>query len=286
MFCSKCGNTLSPQAKFCVACGAGTGAAKTPARTTPKPSLVPPNIALPPAHTISALPPPGVYRKPKDDLGFRFDNRRVSFGDSFANWSVTPVMLAILAAIIASGYLAARLVSSGIHGVPVSGSYSSPTRAFSLDFPPGWHEAPEAQYRTGYINALGYYFLEGGKQPKIVMKVFYTSADTGIPKHFSRNTLEWIEPSIEQMMKDIKSDEGAEYRMLQLSTYLVNGRDAIWVEGNEIRGSKDTKRDFTFMTFEGHRMYIIEFVMKEEDIEEGWLDIQDILSTMRFHTSQ
>lgn len=238
---------------------------------------------MPPAHTVSALPPPGVYRKPKDDLGFRFENKRVSFGDSFANWSVTPIMGIILAAIIAAGYLAARFASSGIHGSPVSGSYSSPTRAFSLDFPAGWHEAAEPQYRTGYINTLGFYFLEGGRQPKIIMKVFYTSADTGIPKHFSRNTLEWIEPGINEMMKDIKEEEGAQYEMLQLSTYLVNGRDAIWIEGNELRGQQAPKRDFTFMTFEGNRMYIIEFVMSEEDVEEGWLDVQDILSTMRFH---
>jgi len=280
MNCPRCGKVLSDNARFCTGCGRQLTSNKVNAPS--QIVSVKPNIG-------ANIPPPPQFPSPSRD--YKLEQYRNLYRESqkshpevveSTGWHYNQLYGVIIFLIILGGYFGSRMISSGVHGEPFSGTYTNAEYKYSLFLPDNWYIVKDPVSKTHFSDSVGYFFKGSSRNPDIQLFINYSIGGSGIPRYFSGDQLDALEPQLKKMVSDVKQRMGFNYEYLRLSTFTINKRDAFWIEGNVSKGNKPPLRDFTFMTFEDSRMYIIGFTMDESKTEAFWPEIKNILSSMTF----
>lgn len=285
MNCPRCNKTLPETAAFCTGCGLRIGAKVAPQQ--PQAAAPPPVPALPPltgmpklqnTRTVNwSLPHPGaprqeftIYSTPETP-----ERRRYKFN---------PATGVVIFVIVIAGYFGFYFLSSGTHGKPFSGTFKNEEFGFGLVLPEGWNVVDKPAAETRFSNTVGFFYKGGGRSPEVKMAVFYDMGDENVPTVFSDAQLEFLEPMLKNYMKQFKNNMGLKYDFLALHTYVINGRDALWIEGNQYKkdGGKPM-RDFTFFTFHESKLYLITFTFEEAKTKLLWPEIEQILRSFSLY---
>jgi len=206
---------------------------------------------------------------------------RGGFEPIFREWVFKPYMAIVFVILAVSGALFAHRVSNFNEGEPFGGLYINEDFNYSLFLPEGWNINKNPESKTGSYYAIGYFFKGEKRKPDLFLTLYYSDPISNVPEFFSDNDLALMEVYFKDYITRLMKSTGREYEFLQFTSFLINNRDALWIEGN-IKKRRGKKRNFLFLTFEENRTYIIEFVFDEIRTEELWPEIEELLYSIQF----
>lgn len=308
MFCRKCGNKCLDDAVFCSSCGESLSAPKKKA-APPSKTLTSEELAFSyiqnarnqSIKTTSALklspPPSALPNKVTEDYknndvlkasasgsGYYYYDRNATGASADTTDNTTRIVTIVSMIFVflmvggpaVKGYLTAFTAFR-----KVSGEYHSEKFKYGLEMPDGWKAVKNPRKILKAQNAAGY-FTKGNPLNPMVQMLIYYGANAASPEDISSELLDYIEPEIKRNNEYYAEMMGMKYELLSLDIVQINNRDAIWIEGNTWCMGCEVKRDFTFYAFGDKSSYFIKFVLKEQQVDEYWPEIQSILDSIVF----
>jgi len=318
VFCSRCGKNIKNGAAFCSGCGApasrvqpgvyNTGAAPAWSREGQPPEADPyapvwPGSHVPPAGAgatgdfVHILPPPGdcgtdpfnpsvpvpASGDPAESAaraGYRLHKPGTSPRDtqSLAYSIVAMVLLlGITAGIPLYNYLAA-----GLGGVSPEGPIVDNENRYRIELPDDWLTVNDPVAKTGHADAVGYFFKGSSREPEVESIIYRGPSAKMFPETITVQMLEYIQPEMMKLNEMYMKSMGMEYELLESKFIEIDGRKAMWFDGNGVCEGCKPRRDFTFLAVGDRYMYLIKFLFEEERVDEFWPEIQGMLGSMEF----